>query len=212
MGMSWVESRSARRVPFGGLPAVGLAAWVLLSGCGPQDEGDSAATAHARRTAPQDWRNASYTMTCDGVVPAGFEATLVNGTARVPADGSKAPYYDHFDVRLEATASGDIDRDGVPDTVVLLQCSPQPSNGIVEEAQVFSGAHGLLGVLPSPSTLRDATVLAPLYDPAGLSIQDGDIVAAMKVYGPEDSHAGGPSERTTVRWYWDGQAFVRIDT
>src|SRR3954462_15073618 len=92
-------------VPFGGLPAVGLAACVLLTGCGPQDEGDSAATAHARRTAPQDWRNASYTMTRDSVVPAGFEATLVNGTARVPADGSKAPDSDHFDVRLSATAT-----------------------------------------------------------------------------------------------------------
>ena len=133
MGMPWVKSRSARRAPFGGLPAIGLAACVLLTGCGPQDEGGSAGTAHATGVAPPDWRNASYTLTCDGVVPAGFEATLVNGAARVPADGSRPPHYDYYDVRLETTASGDVDEDGVPDTVVLLQCSPQPSNGILEE-------------------------------------------------------------------------------
>jgi hypothetical protein len=212
MGVPWVRSLSAGWVPFGGLPAIGLAACVLLTGCGSEDEGGSAGTAHATGVAPPDWRNATYTMTCDGVVPAGFEATLVNGAARVPDDVDEIPYYDYFDVRLEATASGDIDGDGVPDTVVLLQCSPQPSNGILEEAQVFSGAHGRLGVLPSATTLREATILAPLYDPAGLSVQDGDIIAAMKVYGPQDSHASGPSQRMTVRWHWDGQEFVRIDT
>jgi hypothetical protein len=212
MGMPWVRSRSAWRVPSGRLPIIGLVACVLLTGCGPEDEVSSAGTAPATGVAPPDWRNASYTMTCDGVVPAGFEATLVDGSARVVADGSRPPHYDYYDVRLEATASGDIDGDGVPDTVVLLQCSPQPSNGILEEAQVFSGADGRLGVLPSTTTLREATILAPLYDPAGLSVQDGDIVAEMKVYGPEDFHASGPSERTTVRWHWDGQGFVRIDT
>jgi hypothetical protein len=175
---------------------------VLLSGCGAQEE-------------PQprpDWHNATYTMTCDGVVPDSFRATLVNGGARVPADAGQPPHYDHYDVRLEATASGDIDGDGVPDTVVLLQCSPQPSNGILEEAQVFSGAHGRLGVLPSATTLRESTILPPLYDPAGLSVQRGDIVAAMKAYRPGDSHASGPSQRITVRWHWDGRRFVRVQT
>jgi hypothetical protein len=58
--------------------------------------------------------------------------------------------------------------------------------------------------------LREATILAPLYDPTGLSIRDGDIVAEMKVYGPNDSHASGPSERMTVRWHWNGQGFVPL--
>ena len=212
MGMPWVKSRSTRRVPFGGLSAIGLAACVVLTGCGPEDEGGSAGTAHATGVAAPDWRNATYNITCDGVLPRGFNATLKDGAARVVADGSRPPHYDYYDVRIEATASGDIDGDGVPDTVVLLQCSPQPSNGILEEAQVFSGAHGRLGVLPSATTLREATILAPLYDPAGLTVQDGDIIAEMKVYGPEDFHASGPSERTTVRWHWGGQEFVRIDT
>ena len=64
--------------------------------------------------------------------------------------------------------------------------------------------------LPSATTLPEARILAPLYDAAGLSVQHGDIVVAMKVYGPEDSHPTVPSERTTVRWHWDGHRFVRL--
>jgi hypothetical protein len=206
MRMSRVGQRwaSALAGPWAGL----LLICVLLSGCGAQGEREAA---RARESRP-DWRNATYTVTCDGIVPGGFRATLVDGGARVLADAGRPPHYDHYDVRLEATASGDIDGDGVPDTVVLLQCSPQPSNGILEEAQVISGAHGRLGVLPSATTLRESTILPPLYDPAGLSVQRGDIVAAMKAYGPGDSHASGPSERITVRWHWDGRRFVRMPT
>src|SRR3954447_24801733 len=184
-------------------------ACLLLAGCASAEQ---TGTAPESTGAAVDWRNTTYTVTCDGIVPGGFQATLVDGSGRVPADAGRPPHYDHYDVRLEATASGQIDGDGVPDTVVLLQCSPQPSNGILEEAQVFSGAHGRLGVLPSATTLRESTILAPLYDPAGLSVQHGDIVAAMKAYGPEDSHATGPSQRITVRWHWDGHRFVRTPT
>jgi hypothetical protein len=197
VGQRWVSTLVG---PWAGLLLICL----LLSGCWAQG-------ARAPESQP-DWRNTTYTVTCDGIVPGGFQATLVDGGGRVPADAGRPPHYDHYDVRLEATASGQIDGDGVPDTVVLLQCSPQPSNGILEEAQVFSGAHGRLGVLPSPTTLRESTILAPLYDPAGLSIQHRDIVAEMKAYGPEESHASGPSRRITVRWHWDGHRFVRIPT
>ena len=200
MGRSWVEAG----------PAVGLLACLLVAACA--DSGASgSAQAPARTQAAPDWRNSTYRLTCDGVVPGGFRATLANGTARVPADVGDTPYYDYFDVRFEASTSGDVDEDGVPDIVVLLQCSPQPSNGLLEEAQVFSGSdRRLLGELPSPTTLRQGTNLAPLYDPAGLSVTDGDVVAVMKVYAPQDSHAGGPSQRMTVRWHWDGHRFGRL--
>ncbi|MGY1695095.1 MULTISPECIES: hypothetical protein [unclassified Geodermatophilus] len=149
-------------------------------------------------------------MTCDGIVPDGIPVTLTGGTARVSADGSRPPYYDHYEVRWVTSARGDVDGDGEPDAVVLLQCSPQPSNGVVEEVQVFAASGERLGLLPSPRTLREATSLPPLYDPAGLSVRDGDIVAAMEAYAPEDSHASGPSIPITVRWHWDGQGFVRV--
>jgi hypothetical protein len=196
MSRSWVASRTA---------AV-LAAVVLLAGCAPKEGSPPPAA-----TAPThpDWRNATYTITCDGVVPDGFRATLTDGAARVPADmGSD---YDYVDVRFEREAGGDVDGDRRPDTVVLLQCSPQPSNGILEEVHVFAAGGDELGVLPSPRSLRDeTTVLPPVYDPDGLSVDDGDVVARMHAYGPDDTHASGPSVPLTVRWRWDGENFVRL--
>jgi hypothetical protein len=171
-------------------------ACLLLAGC-------------ATRT---DWANTAYTVTCDGIVPDGFRTTVVDGSARVPADGSRPPHYDHYDVRITATASGDLDGDGVPDAVVLLDCSPQPSNGIVQEVLLFSSTGSPLGALPSPRTLPENVLLPPVYDPAGLSVQDGEIVAAMTAYGPGDSHASGPSVPFTVRWRFDGEAFVRTSS
>src|SRR3954468_6982487 len=129
-----------------------LAACVLLAGCA--DKTRQADLDH-------DWPNGTYTVTCDGVVPTGFQATLHDGAASVH---SEMPDYQSFDVTLEATASGDLDGDGEPDTVVLLQCHPQPSNGLVEEVQVFDAHDRLIAGLPSPRTLRERTILAPVYN------------------------------------------------
>jgi hypothetical protein len=184
-------------------------ACLLLAGCASAEPTGSAEPPGG---ATADWSNRTYTVTCDGVVPDGFRATVVDGVARVPADDSRPPHYDHYDVRVTATASGDVDGDGAPDTVVLLDCSPQPSNGIVQEVLVFSSTGHPLGELPSPRTLQGTAQLPPLYDPAGLSVEDGEIVAAMTAYGPDDSHASGPSVPLTVRWRFDGQEFVRASS
>ena len=56
-----------------------LAACAVLAGCA--ERSDDAATP---TSSEQDWRNASYTLTCDGVVPQGFSATLRDGEAQVP--------------------------------------------------------------------------------------------------------------------------------
>jgi hypothetical protein len=190
-----------------GLATVALAC-LVVAGCSSSDK-DAQSTPAA---AAADWRNTTYTVTCDGVVPGGFRAAVVDGSADVPADSSRPPYYDHYEVRVAAMASGDVDGEGGADTVVLLECSPQPSNGIVQEVQLFSSTGRLLGTLPSPRTLREGTQIPPVYDPAGLSVQDGEIVAAMKAYGPDDFHASGPSVPLTVRWRFDGEGFVRAST
>jgi hypothetical protein len=182
-------------------------ACLLLTGCTAAERAGGAQPPAA--TAAIDWLNTSYTVTCDGVVAGGFRAAIVDGSARVPADASRPPYYEHYDISITATASGDVDGDGATDAVVLLDCSPQPSNGIVQEVQLFASTGRPLGTLPSPRTLREDVHLPPVYDPAGLSVQDGVIVAAMHAYGPEDFHASGPSVPLTVRWHFDGREFVR---
>ena len=182
-------------------------AGLLLAGCASATQTGGAATPASPAV---DWRNRTYSVTCDGVVPAGFPATVVDGSARVPADGSRPPHYDHYDIEVTGTASGDVNGDGSPDAVVLLDCSPQPSNGIVQEVLVFSATGRPIGTLPSPRTMPENVLLPPVYDPAGLSVQDGEIVAAMKAYGPNDYHASGPSVPLTVRWRFDGKEFVRL--
>jgi hypothetical protein len=181
-------------------------ACLLLTGCA---SAEPSGIAQVPARAATDWLNTTYTVTCDGIVPDGFRAPVVDGAARVPADGSRPPHYEHYDIRVTATASGDVDGDGAPDAVVLLECSPQPSNGIVQEVQVFSSTGAPLGALPSPGTLQGDALLPPEYDPAGLSVQHGEIVAAMTAYGPEDFHASGPSVPITVRWRFDGSEFAQ---
>src|SRR4051794_5910462 len=114
---------------------LGQVACVVLAGCHSNSGSRAASSPRSTSAATQTWRNATYTVTCDGVVPGSVRATLKNGATQVPADVSQNPYYDYYDVRFEAAATGDVDvdGDGRPDTVVLLQCSPQPSSGIVEE-------------------------------------------------------------------------------
>ena len=207
--MSRSRSSSGAAVSWG--RAVLALACLVPAGCASTTP---TGTAHSAAPASPavDWRNTTYTVTCDGIVPGGFRATVVGGTARVPADASRPPHYDHYDIGVRATATGDVDDDGAPDTVVLLDCSPQPSNGIVQEVQIFSSAGHLLGTLPSPRSLEGDAMLPPVYDPAGLWVRDGEIVADMTAYGPGDSHATGPSVPLTVRWRFDGQEFVRAPT
>ena len=180
---------------------------LLVAGCASAGR---TGTAQVSAAGAVDWLNTTYTVTCDGIVPDGFRAAVVDGAARAPADGSRPPHYEHYDIRVTGTASGDVDGDGAPDAVVLLECSPQPSNGIVQEVQVFSSTGSSLGALPSPRTLQGDALLPPEYDPSGLSVQHGEIIAAMTAYGPGDFHASGPSVPVTVRWRFDGQRFVRI--
>jgi hypothetical protein len=181
---------------------------VLLAGCTSTHPTGAKVTAGAGF----DWRNRTYTVTCDGIVPDGFRAPVVDGAGRVAADASRPPHYDHYDIEVIDTASGDVDGDGAPDSVVLLQCSPQPSNGFLQEVHVFSSTGRSLGALPSPRTLQGDAPLAPLYDPGGLSVQHGEIIAEMTAYGPNDFHAGGPSLPLTVRWRFDGHDFVHVES
>jgi hypothetical protein len=159
-----------------------------------------------------EWKNATYTMTCDGLVGR-FDITLTDGRAKIPGAGSS---YDHIDVQYETSVNGDMTSDGQPETAVLLSCSPQPSfYDLVEEVQVFAGVPGnqyLLGVVPSTSTLGRSAHLRPRYVSTELGIAGGQLSAGMKFYRPTDSYASGPSEHRTIVWGWDVKAkwFVQL--
>ncbi len=194
--------------PFHGRAVVAVAC-LVLAGCAA---GGRPGTGRAPADAAVDWRNTAYTLTCDGIVPDGLRAVVEDGSARVTADAARPPHYQYYDVHVRGTATGDVDDDGASDAVVQLECSPQPSNGVLQEVEVLSSTGELLGTLPSPRTLQGDALLPPEYDPAGLSVQDGEIVAAMTAYGPDDSHASGPSVPLTVRWRFDGRQFVRASS
>lgn len=201
------RSRSGPRTARSRGLAVAGAALLLMAGCSGEREADSAPAAGA-----VDWRATTYELTCDGVVPDGFRARVVDGSARVPADGSRPPYYEHYEVRVVSTAAGDLDGEGGDDTVVLLECSPQPSNGLLQEVLLFSSSGRPLGTLPSPRTLQGKAPLPPVHEEAGLSVDDGEIVAEMLAYAPGASHADGPSVPFTVRWRYDPQGVVRVSS
>jgi hypothetical protein len=200
------QSRTASGTAlFRGLAVVPLACLVLAACASSGGTG----TTHTPAGPAVDWLNTAYTVTCDDIVPEGLRAAVVDGDARVRADGSRPPHYDYYDIRVTTTATGDVDGDGASDAVVLLECSPQPSNGVFQEVQLFSSTGDLLGTLPSPRTLQGDAPLPPVYEPTGLSVRNGEIVAAMTAYGPDDSHASGPSAPLTVRWRFDGQDFLQ---
>ncbi len=178
---------------------------ILVTACGADEPAGGAPP-----TAAVDWRSTTYELTCDGIVPDGIRARVVDGKASVPADGTRPPFYDHYEVQVVATAAGDVDGDGGADTVVLLECSPQPSNGILQEVQVHDSAGRLLGTLPSPLTLQGTAPLPPVYE--GISVEGGEIVADMSAYAATDSHASGPSQPFTVRWRVGPSGIVRVSS
>jgi murein DD-endopeptidase MepM/ murein hydrolase activator NlpD len=156
-----------------------------------------------------DWKNASYKITCDDNAPAGFKVRLKNGSATVSGQTAGSPDYDYFDVQYQASVTGDLDGDGSPETAVLLRCSPQPSNFTVQEVLVLHPDGNLLGKLPGGDSLKAGAILPPQYVPKEFSVRDGNLHAGMLAYGPDDTHASGPTKDQTFVWHWNGSMFKR---
>lgn len=143
-------------------------------------------------------------MNCAGAADSSFTVDVRDGTGT--AIGPTGGAYSSYDVRVEATATGDLTGDGDPETAVLLYCSPQPSNYYLQEVQVFGSNSQLLGGLTPVGEL--APGLEPQYDPSGFSVQGGRLVTRMNFYGPSDNHVPGPTIPRTLSWRWEEQRFV----
>ncbi|MBA2947075.1 hypothetical protein [Streptomyces himalayensis] len=149
-----------------------------------------------------DWENRSYSLTCDDIVDKPVKVAVHNGKGR--AKGGGIGGYDRWEVEVQRTAQGSLPRLGNV-TAVLFYCSPQPSNFFLQELRVYRTDDGSeIGRTPT----FDVPELSPKYQPESLMIKDGRLAADVKFYGPEDSHAEGPSILRHVTWTWEGGRFV----
>ncbi|WP_159062887.1 hypothetical protein [Streptomyces scabiei] len=111
--------------------------------------------------------------------------------------------YDRWEVKVQRTAHGKLP--GLGDvTAVLFHCSPQPSNFFLQELRIYRTDGREIGRTPT----FDVPGLSPQFQPRTLVVKNSRISADVMFYGPEDSHANGPSIRRHVAWTWDGRRFV----
>ncbi|WP_329543960.1 PE-PPE domain-containing protein [Streptomyces sp. NBC_01356] len=168
---------------------------------GAAEQGGRFLASKAFAEGPIDWQNRSYGLTCDDIVDKPVKVAVRNGKG--DAKGSDLGGYDHWEVALQKTASGRLPRLGNV-TAVLFYCSPQPSNFSNQELRVYREDGDEVGRTPS----FNVSGLPPEYQAESLGIRDGRLTADVKFYGPEDSHATGPSIPRHVTWTWDGKRFV----
>ncbi|MFF2206280.1 cutinase family protein [Streptomyces sp. NPDC058145] len=163
-----------------------------------------AARASPKPSAPEltDWENHTYGLTCDDTVDKPVKVAVRKGEG--VAKGSSLGGYDRWEVEVQQIAHGSLPRLGSV-TAVLFYCSPQPSNFSLQELRVYRSKDGSeIGRTPT----FDVSGLSPRYQPKSLAIEDGRVAADVKFYGPEDSHATGPSILRHVTWTWNGTQFV----
>lgn len=149
-----------------------------------------------------DWRNRTYSLTCDDTVDDSVKVAVRNGKAIVRGDGIGV--YDRWEVAVQRTAHGKLSSLGNV-TAVLFYCSPQPSNFFTQELRIYRSSNGKeIARIPH---LSGGEWLPPEYQPESVSIRQDRIVAALRFYGPGDPH-GSPSRLRHLSWTWDGRKFV----
>jgi hypothetical protein len=174
-----------------------------IVGC---SSGGSAATSSVIPPAPKadvhsvDWRDASYSVACPGLGGPSDQqvpVTLANGsgtTAAVTWFGKPV----RLDVHLRSVAYGDLTGEGHDEAVVHLTCTPQLSNGVADEVQVFGPGSVLLGTPVLHN--RFASDFAPSIKT--LSVAGGHITGSAFYWGPNDPHCC-PSQSLPFTLTWD---------
>ncbi|MET9363614.1 hypothetical protein ABZX93_22250 [Streptomyces sp. NPDC006632] len=137
--------------------------------------------------------------------PGGHSAPLT--TEAAPDPGTVAFPLDcgPLGTVVEKKASGDLDGDGVPETVAIVHCN---AGGGTPPSGVY--------VLTRP-TAKGTTprVVATLVDPADkqsvsdLTVRDGAVAATLLGYSSDDVPRYEPDVRQQVKWRWRAGKFVR---
>lgn len=152
-----------------------------------------------------DWRNASYSVACLGLGgPADQQVpvTVSNGSgSTAPVTWFGAPV--KLDVTVKSVDYGDLTGDGHDEAVVRLTCTPDGSNGVADELQVFGPGSELLATpsLANPS----GAAFAPAIE--SLAVTDGRITGTAAVWGADDPHCC-PSQTKRFTFTWDAQRSV----
>lgn len=150
-----------------------------------------------------DWRNASYSVSCLGLGgPANQQVpvTLTDGRGTTAPVTWFGPPPVKLDVAVQSIAYGDVTGDGHDDAVVRLSCTPDGSNGVAQEIQVFGPGAELLATpaLRNPS----GSGFAPAIQ--SLTVADGRLTGTAQYWAATDPHCC-PSQTRPFTFTWDAQ-------
>lgn len=118
------------------------------------------------------------------------------------------------EAKVTARATGDLDGDGNPETVVSARCeagSGTPPSGVY----VLTRAKGADKDASGNAEGARSRVVATLVDPKDelsvldLAVRDGAVTATLLGYSSSDVPRCCPDRRDQAKWQWRGGAFVR---
>ncbi|MCX5383430.1 hypothetical protein [Streptomyces sp. NBC_00083] len=106
---------------------------------------------------------------------------------------------------VEKKASGDLDGDGVPETVAIVHCNAgggtPPSGVYVLTRPAVKGAPPrVVATLVNPEDRQSVTDFA---------VRDGAVAATLLGYSSDDVPRYAPDVRQEVKWRWRAGKFVR---
>ncbi|MFF8291747.1 hypothetical protein ACF068_21295 [Streptomyces sp. NPDC016309] len=148
-----------------------------------------------------------------GMLQPGAATASQTGVIRTAAAPAPAPAPDPASVAypldcagapsvVAERATGDIDGDGRPETVVAAHC--RAGSGTPP-----SGVYVLVGGAAGPRVVATLVAPAERRSVERLAVRDGVVTATVLGYSSPDVPSCCPDRRETVKWRWQGDEFVR---